>query len=62
MNANAVRAEFFWCYIDRLVAPSFETCSRLYDARAAAEAMFTKAECDAVALLAHRVSRHGTWC
>jgi hypothetical protein len=55
MNAHAVRAEFFWCYVDRLIAPSLETCSRLFDARAAAEAVFTKAARDAVVLLAHQL-------
>jgi hypothetical protein len=61
-DATAVMAEFFWCCFDRLSFPSPETSSRLFDARAAAEAVFTKAECDETVLLAHKVCRHGSWC
>jgi hypothetical protein len=66
MNANAaeVRAELFWSHIDRLIEPSPETISRLYDARAAANdrTVLTQAEYDALILLAEKVGRRGSWC
>jgi hypothetical protein len=62
MDARAVRDEFFWCYVDRLVAPSLETSSRLAFARAAAKATLTQAEYNATMLLAHQVGPKGSWC
>jgi hypothetical protein len=61
-HAAAVRAEFFWCCVDHLLAPSLETMSRLHDARTAANAEFTQAECYVVTLAADEVRRHRTWC
>jgi hypothetical protein len=56
VDARAVRDEFFWCYVDRLVAPSLETSSRLAFARAVAKAALPEAEYNATMLLAHQVS------